>query len=123
MTAAWLQLDALQANIESASSKSPSDPEPTPPPDPLKPEVKLMVGLDVGQVLMQENAHRVSVPNRDGDLDAERIKNVLAQWKKRYPNKNDVIVNSSAGVKYGALISVYDLLVQSGLPEVGINPN
>ncbi len=43
--------------------------------------------------------------------------------ENKIPEKKDVVVNSQAGVVYGELIGVYDLLVETGWPDVGINPN
>lgn len=122
MTAAWLQLDVLQAKMESSTSKAPSEFDSEPPPS-LKPDVKLIIGLALNEVQLSDNAIKMFIEYKNGELDTDKIKLTLAGWKKKYPDKNDIIVNSEAGVKYGRLISIYDLLVQSGWPEVGINPN
>ena len=120
MTAAWLQLESLQTNIEAATSKEPSD-EPPPPPDPNK--VNLTVALGKTSTILTEKENKKEVPKVNGEINEKAIVGILSEWKKKYPQKNDVVVNSESGVFYGELISIYDLLIQTGWPDVGINPN
>lgn len=123
MTAAWLQLESLQTNIDSTTAKDspPDQPEPPPPDD--KKKAKLSVLLAKNETVMRENEIETKVAKSAGNLDRSRVESVLNAWKKKYPDKKDVVVNSEAGVQYGELIGIYDLLVSSGWPDVGISPN
>ncbi|HMN67311.1 MAG TPA: biopolymer transporter ExbD [Bdellovibrionales bacterium] len=121
MTAAWLQLETLQTNIEAATSKETPDDSPPPPPDPKK--VNLAIGLGKDATTLSEGEKVSKIPKLDGKFNRVELERILKVWRDKYPDKKDVVVNSESGVRYGELIGAYDLLVATGWPDVGINPN
>lgn len=120
MTAAWLQLESLNTNIEKATSSDSA--EPTPPPKPEKKKVQLVVTLDTAKAVFKEDERATTINNSGTTLDKPRVKQLLETWKTRYPDRKDVVVNTESGVLYGNLISMYDMLIVTGWPDVGINP-
>lgn len=120
MTAAWIQLEVLPTNVEKATAGEAADPSTPPPPD-LK-KVMLVVEMGESGVTLREDDRQVVVPYEGAGLNADGVKSILDKWKSRHPEKTDVILNSEAQVQYGKLISMYDLLVSSNFPDVGINP-
>jgi biopolymer transport protein ExbD len=118
MTAAWLQLEGMPADIEKAAAREPSsEPQPEPPK-----KTRLSVTLERGVTVFAEDERQTRVPAAGRELNADRIRAVLAQWKMKYPDRGDLILSSRPGVVYGDLIRAYDLLVQAGWPDVGIDP-
>lgn len=121
MTAAWLQLESLNTNIEKSTSSEAPDQSPPPPPD--KKKVQLQVTLEASQIIFKEDEHSTKVANAPaGGMDKPRVKQMLEHWKKRFPDRKDIVVNTETGVLYGSLISMYDMLIVTGWPDVGINP-
>ena len=119
MTAAWIQLEVIPTNMEKATAAEPS-PDTPPPSDEKK--VKLYVDVAESQVVMREDDHGVVIPNREGAIDDDSVKRALAEWKVRFPDRKDVVLNTEAKVQYGQMIKMYDLLISSDFSEVGINP-
>ena len=119
MTAAWIQLEVLPTNVEKTTAGEASEPL-TPLPDEKK--VMLVIEMGVSAVTLREDNQQVVVPYAGSSLNAESLKAILEKWKTRHPAKKDVILNSEAQVQYGKLIGMYDLLVASDFPDVGINP-
>lgn len=122
MSAAWIQLEVMPSNIEKAtSSDAPAAEQPPPPLDDEK-KVQLAVEMAPQMVVFKEDQKLIGVPYQANKMDAEAVKRVLQQWKERYPDKKDVVLNTEAQVMYGEMIKMYDLLVAGEFPDVGINP-
>ncbi len=121
MTAAWLQLEALQINID----PTPPPSQPSQAPEPLTPtsKVKLSVKIFPNKVVLSENQTEIPIPNDGNDLDKNRIGDALRVWRLKYTEQLDVVLNTDNDVKYGSLIAMYDLLIASEWPDVAINPN
>ncbi|MGE0526372.1 MAG: ExbD/TolR family protein [Bdellovibrionales bacterium] len=118
MTAAWIQLEVMPTNIEKATS---SDvPTEAPPPDPNK--INLFVDMAPQAITLRENDKALQVPHAATGIDSGRIIRVLEDWKARFPDRSDVILNTEADVRYGDLIRMYDILVSNNFADVGINP-
>ncbi|MFZ3229793.1 MAG: biopolymer transporter ExbD [Pseudobdellovibrio sp.] len=123
MTAAWIQLETMPTAIEKApadASTASSQPEPEKKDD--KKKIKLEVLLSKDHVVLKEEETQVVVQNASDSFDADRIKSVFAKWRTKYPEKKDIVLSSEATVTYGDLIKMYDLLIISSWPDVGINP-
>ena len=72
---------------------------------------------------MKENENEWPVTSlAEKDFDKTRITKILAAWKKKFPDKRDIVLNTDATITYGSMIKMYDLLVASDWPDVGINP-
>lgn len=121
MTAAWVQLESMPTSIEKTTT-SEAPPTETPPPVNDEKKVSLAVTVFKDRVILKENETETVVPNLGGDVAKDRIQTLLATWRQRFPKKKDVVLNTDASVLYGDMIKMYDLLVASDWPDVGINP-
>jgi biopolymer transport protein ExbD len=75
------------------------------------------------KIVLLEDEKEIIVPHVNNIWDQSTLKSNLEMWRKKFPEKKDVVLSTQATVTYGQLIKMYDLLVQSDWPEVGINPN
>lgn len=124
MTAAWIQLESVSVQVEKAPTPSDMATEALPPPDkPLEKKTKLTVFMYAEKIIFLEDLRETVVPHQGGAWDKDSLLRNLALWRQKFPEKKDVILNTEAQVTYGQVIKMYDLLVQSDWPEVGINPN
>lgn len=121
MSTAWINLEVLPSNIEKATSSDSPPPQGAPPP-PDEKKVSLSIDMKVSETALNEDGKVLQLSNLASGLDVQAIGKVLEQWKERHPQKNDVVLNTEAAVKYGEMIKLYDLLIKKNFPEVGINP-
>lgn len=124
MTTAWLQLESIQVNIEKQDVPVASD-NPTPPTehkDDLK-KVSLSVFLYKDKLIAKENDTEIPLLNLGVEFDGDKLKALLKTWRTKFPEKRDIILNTEASVTYGQMIRLYDALIDSDWPDVGINPN
>lgn len=119
MTAAWLQLESLGTTIDKATASDSAD---FTPPPPSEKKVQFSVTLEKDKVILKQDNVVTNVVNVQGKMDKRSIKHYLEKWKERFPDRRDVTLNTATGVLYGNLIGMYDLLIESGWPDVGINP-
>ena len=64
-----------------------------------------------------------SLPANNGAaFDAAQVQQILRSWREKFKDKKDIVLNTDAQVKYGSLIAMYDLLIASDWPDVGISP-
>ncbi len=119
MTAAWLQLESLGTSIDKATASDSTD---FTPPPPSEKKVNFTVTLEKDKVVLREDMSVINVANVSGEMNKQAIRTNLEKWKGRFPDRRDVTLNTASGVRYGALITMYDLLIDTGWPDVGINP-
>lgn len=126
MTAVWNQIEALSTNVDSVTSsdgaaarENPNQRKETLTVTLLKDRMEMSENVSVGARTLREKNYKIAYlgPN----LDHDKINRVLNDWKRRYPNKQDVILNSDNQILYDRLIKVFDALVGAGYPDVGIN--
>lgn len=124
MTAAFLQLEALQVGISNTSDKSTAqdNPNPTPTPDESK-KVKLSVLITAKETVFSEDETKTAFSHLSDRLDKTAVEQFLGALKIKYPDRKDMKVETEAGVFYGQLIQIYDLLIAAEFPEVGISTN
>lgn len=123
MTAAWVQLESVSVQVEKTPAPSDAPASEPPPEKPPEKKTKLTVFIYPEKTVMLEDEKEMPIPNVNGVFDKNAIKPVLADWRKKFPEKKDVVLSSDAKVTYGSLIKMYDLLILNDWPEVGINPN
>lgn len=123
MTAAWLQLDSLQVTIDKKPEPTSSEDATPPPPEDNKKKINLSVFIYTDKIVVKENETEVKYPNTAEGIDRDSLASVLQKWRKKYPEKKDLVLNSEGTVPYGALIRTYDILIASDWPDIGINPN
>lgn len=124
MTAAWIQLEAVSVQVEKVVPPDASAMDTSPPPEtPPEKKTKLTVFLYKEKIVLLEDEAQTEVPNTAGNWNVNLIQQKLADWRSKFPDKKDIILSTEATVSYGQMIKMYDFLVQSNWPEVGINPN
>lgn len=119
MTAAWIQLESMPAQVEKKGDGA-AAPLETPAPETKK--VKLAVRLLPEKIVATEGDNTEEVLNVGGKPNEASIKKILQHWRKKYPDRKDLILDSEGTVTYGSMIHMYDLFIGSDWPDVGINP-
>ncbi|MES2768240.1 MAG: biopolymer transporter ExbD [Bdellovibrionota bacterium] len=126
MTAVWNQIEALSTNVDNvtssdnaASAENPNKKKETLTVTVLKDRMEMAESVSIGARSLREKNYKIA--NLGPDVDLDKMQRVLTDWKKRYPEKKDVIVNTDNQVLYKKLIQVFDALVGAGYPDVGIN--
>lgn len=123
MTAAWLQLETVQVNIEKPSSKDAAATASESPPEDKTPKVSLSVFLYPDRVVAQENEQQMQISHLGGSLNEDGLQTLLKTWRAKFPDKKDIVLKTEATVTYGQMIRLYDLIVGTDWPDVGISPN
>lgn len=114
LTAVWQSLTALQTNTEvSTASDSPQPQD--------NQQVTLSVTILKNGVEFAENSLGSKVPHEGDDIYVDGIKFKLEQWREKYPNRKDVVLNTENGVSYKMLITVFDTLTGEGWYDVGVS--
>lgn len=121
MTAAWIQLESMPSYIEKATTSSEPNAEP-PPQNPPEKKISLTVSVFKDKITLKENEREIEIGNIGNEFDKNRLKQEFSRWRMTYLEKKDVILNTDSLVTYGDMIEMYDLLVASDWPDVGINP-
>ena len=115
LTAVWNRVAMLSTDTSSTTSAS------EPMVNPQKKTVQLNVTIMKGRIEMSEDQKGKNIPFIEGKVDQMRFVTMLNQWKTKHPKKTDVILNTENSVTYNQLITVFDLLVGNGFPDVGVN--
>lgn len=126
MTAVWSQLETLSTNVDNvtssdgaAANEDPNARKETLTVTILKDRVEMGENVtQAGRVLTEKN---YKIANLSGAIDAEKMQKVLDNWRGKYPEKKDVILNTENQIVYNQMIQTFDLLVGSGFPDVGVN--
>lgn len=126
MTAVWNQIEALSTNVDNvtssdnaASQENPNQKKETLTVTLLKDRMEMAESVSMGARTLREKNYKIA--NIGPEIDVAKMARVLDDWKKRYPNKKDVILNTDNQILYNKLIQVFDALVGAGYPDVGIN--
>ena len=126
MTAVWNQIEALSTNVDNvtssdnaASQENPNQKKETLTVTLLKDRMEMAESVSMGARTLREKNYKIA--NIGPEIDVAKMDRVLDDWKKRYPNKKDVILNTDNQILYNKLIQVFDALVGAGYPDVGIN--
>lgn len=122
MTAAWIQLESMPSSIEKATAGPTPQAESTPSPPKDEKKISLSVTVYKDKIALKENEKELIVQNIGEDFDKEKLQIEFSKWRNAYQDKKDVVLNTDPAVTYGDLIKMYDLLVASDWPDVGINP-
>ena len=123
MSAAWVQLESLPVQVEKKKDATASaSPDPTPPPEDKTKKVKLSLRIFPDRVVASEDEKDTPIANAGEGFDQNQVGEILKNWRGKYPDKKDLVLNTDAGVSYGAMIHMYDFLITENWPDVGINP-
>ncbi|QQR91565.1 MAG: biopolymer transporter ExbD [Myxococcales bacterium] len=112
VTAVWNQLARINANQQQPGQASPDAP---PPEEKVQLFVKVQNG---GLVLASSMGDEVQIPKVGDSYDLEGLRDKLTERKKLEPNRKDIIVAPEDGVMYADIVSVMDLVVGHGYPEM-----
>jgi len=126
MTAVWNQIEALSTNVDNVTSsdgaaakENPNQKKETLTVTLLKDRMEMVESVSIGARTLREKNYKIA--NLGASVDLTKMDRVLDDWKKRYPEKKDVILNTDNQIMYKTLIQVFDALVGAGYPDVGIN--
>lgn len=123
MTAAWIQLESVQVQVEKKPKLNPDQSIEQPSPDePEKPVTKLSLVIDEGKILARENERERSFRINGLDVYTPELESTLKEWRGRFDQKQVIVLHTQGKATYGQLIRLYDIVSKSGWPEVGINP-
>lgn len=114
LTAVWQSLTALQTNTEVSTASD------APQPDDKK-QVTLSVTILRNGVEFAENSIGSKVPHDGQEIYVDGVKEKLAAWRIKYPERKDVVLNTENGVSYQMLVTVFDTLTGEGWPDVGVS--
>jgi biopolymer transport protein ExbD len=118
MTAVWMNIDSLATNSSQVTSSDQDTPPPTEKP------ISLSVTIIGNEMLMAENENVTKIPlvlDAEGRPQTEKLVEVLAGWRKTYPDKRDIVLNTENRVLYQTMIAVFDTLVGNGWSDVGVS--
>ena len=115
LTAVWNHIVVLSTDTSSTtSSDTPSDND--------EKKVNLHVTILSNRVEMSEDEKATDVFHiNKNKIDKMKMVQVLNQWKAKYPNRSDVVLNTENTTTYSQLIVVFDTLVGNQWPDVGVN--
>lgn len=119
LTAAWVQIEALSTNAENVTASD--GPAPDTPPEK---KVVLMMTILKGEIRMTEDDKATPIALEQtptGDLKTDRIKEVLQEWRAKYPERKDVVLTTENEVPYRYMITAFDTMVGEGWPDVGVS--
>lgn len=113
MTAVWNQISVLSTDTNETSSSDATNS--------TSAKTQLSVMIMPHFLELSEDTTRTRIPHVQGAIDRKRLAQSLSQWKKKYPTKTDVILNTDNSVTYKMLISAFDEIVGNQFPDVGVN--
>lgn len=126
MTAVWNQLESLSTNVDSitssdaaAANENPNARKETLTVTILKDRVEMGENVTQAGRILTERNYKFS--NLGEIIDQEKMQRVLDNWRQKYPEKKDVILNTENQVVYNQMIQTFDLLVGVGFYDVGVN--
>lgn len=123
MTAAWVQLESMQVQIDQKPKAADQDVASAPPPeDDQEKKAQLSLKLERTKVVAKENedVREFPLPN-EKEMNPD-LKVLIGVWVERYPRRNPIVIQSGEQATYGQLIHLYDLVTQAGITDVAISP-
>lgn len=123
MTAAWNNLESINTGAPPKSIDVRDDNDPPPPATPEKPKVTLTVTLYVDRLDIGEGNQIKTFRHQNGTPDFSALTNTLAEWKKKFPDRKDVVLATENRAPYKHLIKLMDVFIAGEFPEVGITLN
>jgi biopolymer transport protein ExbD len=122
MTAAWNSLETIDTGAPPKSIDLRDDNQPPPVPA-QKPKVALTVTLYVDRLDIGEDNKIQTFQHVKGNPDFAALTRQLSEWRKRYPERKDVLLSTENRAPYKHLISLMDTFIAGEFPEVGITLN
>jgi biopolymer transport protein ExbD len=119
LTAAWVQIEALSTNVDNVTASDGAASE-TPP----EKKVVLMMTILKSEIRMTEDEKATPIAielGPEGNLKTDRIKQVLQEWRTKYPDRKDIVLTTENEIPYRHMITAFDTLVGEGWPDVGVS--
>ncbi len=118
ITAVWQQVSVITTN------SSPSPPEDAYNPTPSDPnKIDLSVKIFDSYLELTAGKDIKKVDHKAGKIDKAAFKPALKDWKKQYPDKLDITINSESQIPYKFLIETMDTLIEENYIGLSINTN
>jgi biopolymer transport protein TolR len=120
ITAVWQQVSVISTNSAPVPpvDENAFNPNPTPP-DPNK--IELSVKILSTAIEVTAGKETKSVNHLKGEIDKKTVRPLIEKWKKNYPDKVEVTINSEAKVPYKLLIETMDILIEKNYTGLAIN--
>lgn len=121
ITAVWQQVNVITTN---SAITPPSEDSFNPNPDlPKDEKVQLSVKIFENYIETSASETKTSLNHLSGQIDKNKFKTILKEWKKTYPEQQDITINSEAIVPYKYLIETMDVLIEENYTGLAINTN
>ena len=115
LTAVWNHIVVLSTDTSSTTASDSSSKS-------NEKKVNLHVTILSDRVELSEDERAIKIPHLDeNEIDKMRLVQVLNNWKEKYPDRSDVVLNTENTTTYSQLIVVFDTLVGNKWPDVGVN--
>ena len=121
ITAVWQQVSVITTNSAPSAPPPPEDSFNPTPPDPNK--VELSVKILANALEVKAGKDVTTIKYVDGQIDKSSVKPLILSWKKKYPDKQEVTINSDSKVPYKLLIETMDVLIEQSYTGLAINTN
>lgn len=121
ITAVWQQVSVISTNSTTTPPKEDSfNPNPIPP---EQDKVELSVKIFGNHLEASVAQDKRNIAHQDGQVDKNGFKTILQTWKKQYPDKQEVTINSESQIPYKLLIETMDALIEENYTGLAINTN
>ena len=121
ITAVWQQVSVISTN---SAPTPPAPPEDSFNPNPIdENKIDLSVKLFPGFIEITAGKNVQPVNYINGKIDREKVKTLVQQWKKQYPDKKEITINSEPKIPYKLLVQAMDILIEENYTGLSINTN
>lgn len=126
ITAVWQQVSVITTN----SKAGPPAAEDSFNPNPVPPDEKVSLSVKIMEKALETTAGKGEQKNikafeHDGKqmINKSSFKALLKEWKKQYPDMQEITINSEAKIPYRLLIETMDVLIEENYTGLAINTN
>lgn len=116
LTAVWTQIASLSTEGAPPGTEAASS-DPKPPDE----KVPLSVSVLTNEIEASAGPDKIHIPYNGADPDYPALLKTLQNWKKSWPDRKDVTLNTDSQVPYKSLIRVMDTLVEGEFADIGVN--
>lgn len=125
ITAVWQQVSVISTNSKPSAPEDSFNPNPVTPPDPNKVDLSLKIFDNRLELTVAKGEAKdvKTFTGTPGQIDKTSFKAQLKEWKKAYPDNQDITINSESAVPYKMLIQTMDALIEENYLGLAINTN
>lgn len=114
ITAVWQQIATLSTEGTNAATSDSATP-------PKEDKVELSISVFTDKTDITAGKETRSFAHVAGNPDYGSIVRVLEYWRKTWPDRKDVTLNTDSRIPYKYLIGVMDTLAEKDFVDVGVN--